>query len=231
MTERRYRDEEVQQIFKLATTDRIADAPLSPTASGLTLAEIQSIGLEVGIDPDVVTRAAAALDASPPTPARKTGGLPVEVGVSAPLARPLSDREWEMLIADLRHTFRARGQITTHGNLREWRNGNLHASIEPAEVGYRLRLGTRKGDATAMNALGGISILASVATWVSHFVINDPTSLFAPILFGAAGIGAVLANRLRLPAWARQREAQMNQIAARVRSIMEQPGQDDVARS
>jgi hypothetical protein len=223
MAERRYREEEVQKIFKLATTDKIADAPTSQTTQGMTLAEIQSIGLEVGIAPDVVTRAAAALDAIPQQRSRKSLGMPVEVGVLVPLTRALTDHQWEMLVAELRRTFRAKGQISTHGNLREWRNGNLFASVEPTESGYRLRLHTTKGDANGVNALGVLGIVASAATWTSHFVINDPTALAAPILFGAGGMAAFLTNWLRLPAWARQRESQMNQIAARVRAMLEQP--------
>lgn len=226
MTQRRYRDDEVREISGLATTEKISDPPSSSTANGLTLAEIQSIGLEVGLESDVVARAAAALDARAPQHWRKSWGMPIEVGLTVPLPRSLADLEWEQLVAELRTTFRATGKITTHGGLREWTNGNLHASVEPIEAGYRLRLGTLKGDAAGVNALGAAGIVASTVVFGSLLVSGDLVSgnllaaLLKPIILGAAGIGAFAANWFRLPRWARQRDEQMNHIAARLRSIM-----------
>jgi hypothetical protein len=223
MTERRYREDEVRKIFKLATTDKVASAPASRTPSGLTLAEMQSIGQEVGIEPDMVARAAAALDTTAPTSTRKSLGMPVEVGSLVPLPRALTDHEWEMLVSELRRIFRARGHVSAMGSIREWRNGNLHVVVEPAQTGYRLRLGTFKGDAAGINALGGFAIAASLATFLAHYLINDPTALIPPTLMGAGGVAALVTNWLRLPAWARKRETHFQEIAAKVRSIVEQP--------
>ena len=87
--------------------------------------------------------------------------LVIEVGLMLPLARAVTDHEWEQLVAELRATFRAKGRITTHGNLREWSNGNLSAAIEPTETGYRLRLGTLKGDAIGINAMAATGMAGS----------------------------------------------------------------------
>lgn len=221
MSERRYRDDEVRKIFKLATTDKIANAPASRTPSGLTLEEMQSIGQEVGIAPDVVARAAAALDAGAPT-VRESLGMPVEVGTIIQLPRALTDHEWEMLVGELRRTFRARGHVHELGSSREWRNGNLHVVVEPAPSGYRLRLGTLKGDAVGINALGATGLAAAAATFIAHLVINDPNALIAPIMMATGGVAAFVTNWLRLPPWARKREAQFQEIAAKVRSIIAQ---------
>jgi hypothetical protein len=221
MTERRYRDEEVRKIFKLATTDKIANAPASRTPSGLTLEEMQSIGQEVGIAPDVVARAAAALDAGAPT-VRESLGMPVEVGTIVQLPRALTDREWEMVVGELQRTFRARGRVHSLGSSREWRNGNLHVVVEPAQAGYRLRLGTLKSDAVGINALGATGIVAGAATLVAHILTNDPNMLLAPIMLGTGGVAAFVTNWLRLPPWARKRETQFQEIAAKVRSMIAQ---------
>ena len=81
--------------------------------------------------------------------------MPIAVGRTLPLPRPLTDREWGMLVTDLRETFGATGRVGEDGNARYWRNGNLHAFVEPAEGGYRLRLGTVKGNAIALNRIEG----------------------------------------------------------------------------
>lgn len=222
MAERRYHDDEVRKIFALATSRKVTDPPASSAADGLTLADVQSIGREVGIEPDVVARAAASLDALPARAARKSWGMPIEVGRIVPLPRTLTDREWEQLVAELRTTFRAKGKVTAHGSLREWWNGNLHACVEPTDTGYRLRLGTLKGDAAGINALGATGILASALVSATLAVSGGlQEALLAPWILGMFGIGAFAVNVIRLPRWAKQREQQMEHIAARIRAIME----------
>ena len=138
MTERRYNDDEVRKIFGLATRPDTSKPAVPTTTSGLTLAEIQSIGLEVGLQPDAVARAATSLDTAPAHNLRTSWGMPVEVARTVSLPRTITDHEWEQLVGELRTTFRANGKITTHGSLKQWRNGNLHVSVEPTENGARL---------------------------------------------------------------------------------------------
>ena len=220
MSDRRYQDEEVREIFRLATSDRLPAAPGGPANEGLTLAEIQSIGMEVGVGSDMIARAAASLDAGATQRMRESFGAPVEVGMAVPLPRAMNEHEWEQVVALLRSTFGARGQITSTGNLREWRNGNLHASHEPFGNGYRLRFGTVRSDAAGVTALGFTGLAASAATYAAHLLSNDPLSLAAPIIFAAGGVGAFLVNWLRLPRWAKTRAQQMKQIAASVEAMM-----------
>jgi len=218
MADRTYNADEVRRIFEIAANHPPAERPVSAESSGLTLAEIQDIGREVGLEPAVVARAAATLDARP---MRRTLGQPIEVGRVVHLSRPLTDPEWDRLVAELRSTFRARGVVTVQGGIREWRNGNLHATLEPTEHGYRLRLGTFKGDAKGFNALGVTGLasgaLVSSALWSS----GEPvTAILSAAIFSAAGVGAVVGNLVRLPRWAREREKQMEHIAARVTAMI-----------
>ena len=72
--ERRYTDDEVAEIFEAASRpvaprDEPADSA-SPT--GLTLARLQEIGREVGIAPEQIAEAAAALDRRRAPIARRT---------------------------------------------------------------------------------------------------------------------------------------------------------------
>ena len=222
MSERRYGDDEVREIFDLATRGRSAETP-SPAreGQGLTLAEIQSIGAEVGLSPGDVARAAGALDNRPQVlPRTSSLGLPVAVGRIIPLARALTDDEWARLVAELRATFNARGVVRSDAGIREWSNGNLHAYIEPAGDGHQLRLTTRKGDAAGMNALAFTGIAAGVATFASLGLAGEVAdAVLVSSLFTVSGVGAFLFNRLRLPRWADRREEQMDAIARRVKEI------------
>ena len=231
MTERRYQEDEVREIFGLASSGEVPNTARSSATNGLTLAHIQSIGLEVGLDPDLVARAAAALDARTRKPMRKSFGLPIEVGRIVPLPRALTDYEWEQLVAELRNTFRARGQVSGSGNLREWSNGNLHACVEPTEAGYRLRLGTLKGDAIGINALAATGIIGGTVAFAALALSGGLTEAFlAPWLISAGGVASLLTNVIRLPRWARQRDAQMEHIAAKATAILHASSKDDVDR-
>lgn len=222
MTERRYKEAEVRRILEGAT--RAPERASSAAPDGLTLQEIQSIGMEVGVNPDAVSRAAAALDTAALRPQRRSLGMPIEVAHTVHLPRNLTDREWEQLVGELRATFRALGQIREYGTVREWWNGNLHASVEPAEQGYRLRLGTIKGDASGWNALGIGSILMGALMFGSTMASGDVEgAIFVTSIFGGGGAGAILANVVRLPSWRAQRKQQMQHIAARVAAMLRAP--------
>jgi len=222
MNARRYGDDEVREIFELASRRDGGAMPVPSSANGLTLDELQDIGREVGLTHTVVAEAAAALEERRLTsPRRSSLGMPIEVGHSIALPRSLTDSEWEHLVAELRTTFGAKGRVTTQGGLREWVNGNLHACIEPAEVGYRLRLGTFKSDAATLNALGVTGVVTGAIAFGALLMSGSlQEAVFVPWMISASGAAAVFANMVRLPRWTKQRKEQMNHVAAKVGAIM-----------
>lgn len=220
MTERRYKEEEVRKIFSLATKGHLtADKAAPPAVQGLTLAEIQSIGSEVGIAPELVARAAAELDVRG-RPTRKSLGMPIEVGHVVALRRNLTDREWAQLVAEMRRVFRASGHVSEHGELRQWSNGNLHVALEPVGQGYRLRMSTLKGDAQGINALGVMGVLAAAAAGTALGLSGEVgDAILVSSVFGGGGLGALLSNLLRLPRWKTERERQFEDLAAKVKAM------------
>jgi hypothetical protein len=226
MDDRRYTEGEVRKIIELATT-RALTRPRPRPAEGLTLSDVQSIGSEVGVDPVAIARAAATLDAGLADPPRRSLGMPIEVGRVIPLSRAPTDEEWDRLVAELRSTFGAQGKVSVQGGLREWRNGNLHASVEPGPGGYRLRLGSYKGDAHSVNALGATGVIAGATVFVSMLVSGEVAgAMIVPAVFGTAGVSAFLANMLRLPQWADRRARQMERVADRAAAMLSAPRED-----
>lgn len=228
--ERRYGAQETRDIFELATRggDSANAAMPSSNTDGLTLAELQEIGVEVGIDRAQVARAAIALDARLSEPAQtKMMGMPIGVASTLELPRALTDLEWDRLVAELRSTFGVRGRVIVQGGLREWVNGNLHACVEPTERGYQLRLGTIKGNASALNAMGGVAIGFGALSAVALMIAGKPmVSEIFPVLLGLSGTSALIANYVRLPRWANQRERQMQHVAERIPHILRDPATD-----
>ena len=221
MDERRYEDAEVARIFQAAASPRASEGRAVAPAGGFSLAELQAIGGEVGIEPERIAEAAAALDVRGVTVPRRTYlGMPVSVSRTVELPRAPTDREWEMLLAELRETFGARGKDRSSGGLRLWTNGNLHAYVEPSETGYRLRLGTTKGGAAQGIQMGMAALLVGLLLAVLLFVevLDEDLSvfLFMPLI----GAFLLASNAIRLPGWAREREEQMEYLAARARTLI-----------
>lgn len=225
MTTRRYGDDEVREIFSLATTGDTRDRSLPAESGGLTLEELQHIGREAGIEPARVAQAAASLDArGRPASVRRAFGLPIGVSRVVDLPRAPTDREWEQLIAEFRTTFGAQGQVTGSGGLRQWSQGNLHISVEPTERGEQLRLSTLKGDAMSLNGLGlvmgGMSLLMGAVVAAAG---KPGKALVLVGMFGGLALAAFGANLLRLPRWARERERQMAALAEHAVKLLSGP--------
>lgn len=226
--ERRYQDEEIAEIFEAAAAARDSGRRSLASGDGLTLAELQAIGREVGLAPDRIAEAATAIDLRRNALPRRTDmGMPVSVARTVDLPRAPTDREWSLLVGEMRETFDARGRDRSSGGLREWANGNLRASIEPTEDGYRFRLGTRKGNALALNRVGVAGMLMGLVMLVALFLQGSlAQELFVPALFALIGATTLTSNALRLPAWAQEREQQMEYIAARARALIRPAAED-----
>jgi hypothetical protein len=225
MTERRYDDDEVREIFSLATTGGQRDRSLPAESDGLTLDEMQRIGQEAGIEPTRVAQAAKALDArGKVAPVRRSFGLPVGVSRVVDLPRAPTDREWEQLVSEFRSTFAARGQTTSSGGLREWSNGNLHICVEPTARGEQLRLSTSKEDARALNGLAlvfsGMSVIMSSVVTASG---KPGKALVILGLFGGMALASFATNVIRLPRWARERTRQMESLAEHAVKLLSNP--------
>jgi hypothetical protein len=224
MTERRFSDDEVAQIFERATSGHALQATRS--AEGMTLAELQSIGKEVGIPAEQITRAALSLNPGEAKLTQRFLGMTTGVGHTVHLARKLTDEEWERFIAEVRETFNAGGTMTSQGSLKQGSNGNLQVLLEPTEAGHRVRFKTVKG--TAPGTLAGGLVISAVSligetTAVLTGVAHDVGLVASFGVLGALGIGMAATVALGLPRWVRARRAQMEELGARVSAMALKP--------
>lgn len=216
--ERQYGEDEVAAIFELATRTDEQGTWQGPdgedSARGMTLAEIQQIGAEVGIAPERIADSARALThwSSSPEVRRKLLGLPVSVGGAVDLPRPLTDEEWDRLVSEIRAHFNAHGKLEHSGTLRLWRNGNLRVELTPTEHGQRIRMQTHRQQSQVFVRMGGTLAGIGAALGVASIF----TGALDPDLWvlGAVGGGFIAAGLLPLRAWARRRREQMADIAA-----------------
>ena len=219
MTDRRFSDDEVAEIFRRATEASQSAANALPSSEGLTLVELQDIGRQVGLAPEVLADAARSLERQEPRFRSQLLGFTVGVGRTVPLGRKVTDEEWERLVVRLRDTFNARGTFRVDGSLRQWTNGNLQILIEPTDEGDRLRMRTVNAAARAALTMGAVMIAGfGVVALIDAAV--DPASLasrlaqMSPLLGGGIALVAIGVRRIR--GWANTRLKQMDEIAGRL---------------
>jgi hypothetical protein len=223
MTERRYSDAEVEEIFSLAAETEQQTRRQLPARDdhGMTLAELQKIGQEAGIMPEAVAQAARSLDQprQPETPVFL--GLPVGAARTVRLERRMTDEEWERLVVELRETFNARGVIRAEGSLRSWTNGNLQVLLEPDGEGQRVRFRTVKGNARPYMFMGLGLMGVAAATFVAGMLtpnLSRPDFFEQVGMFAVLGAGFFAAGALPLKRWAKLRREQMDRLAERLLS-------------
>lgn len=226
--ERRYQVHEIRQILELAIGQEGGSAPSHPAGDGLTLLELQDVGREVGLPPERMTQAIAAFEGRGTfVPRGTTLGLPTSVGRVLALPRSPSDREWELLIAELRTTFGGKGEVTSQGGLREWSHGALQAFIEPTEMGYRLRLADSSGAVVGI-VLGGFVVALALLILFALLGKDDAGfKLAVPAFLFLLGGSLVAGSALSLPRWAREQERRMEHLGRRALSLLARPGPRD----
>lgn len=226
MSERRFNQEEVSAIFEIAADMQHTSQPQLPSGEGMTLAQLQEIGREVGLSPELIDNASRSLGLSIRPTEREFLKLPIGVGLTMDLPRSLTDAEWERVVVDLRETFDARGRVSTEGQIRQWINGNLQAHLEPTATGQRVRLRTFKGNARELIMAGlsmmGFAVVATIAASMRR-PITDVGMLASMFTLAAGGAALSAIGAFPLNAWARLRRRQMEAVASRVAAITTAP--------
>lgn len=218
MSERRFSEEEVAEILKYAVEAQDSSTSLTAPNTGLTFAELNEIGREVGISTEAMQQAVRRVEHNA-QPTRTFLGFPIGVSRTVDIDRKLTDDEWDRLVADLRETFDARGVVRHEGSLRSWSNGNLHVLLEPTATGQRLRLRTLKGSARGL-VTGGIVMLGAGAALLTISAVagalGDRGFLTSVGTLMTGGIAMFGVGSFGLPAWAKLRQRQMDEIAERI---------------
>jgi len=217
MTDRRFNEDEVAEIFRQATeAQQQTPQRQLPSGEGLTLPEIQEIGQQVGISPELVVRAAASLTAAGSQTSRSLFGFTIGVGRTIELDRKLTEDEWEQLVVDLRETFDARGAVRQDGSFRQWTNGNLQVLLEPTPNGQRIRFRTVKANSRALIMGGLLTAGLAAAFGVVGLTGGSHSNLVIAANMAAISIGEIAIGALQLPRWARLRRKQMEEVAQRL---------------
>lgn len=118
---RRYSDDEVTELLKRATDIQHADPSHRPGTGGITLAELQEVALEAGIDPKHLQRAAAELD----TPrdleiSDKLAGTRLTVVAERVVPGELSDGDFSKILPEIQRASPGHGNASMVGTTLTW---------------------------------------------------------------------------------------------------------------
>lgn len=217
MTERRYDDDEVAEIFQKAAEGPQALTRHAGGDAGMTLAELQEIGREAGLSPEAVASAAQSLELRPQAGVRRYLAMPIQVERAIDLPRRVTEAEWERLVVRLRETFNARGTVSANGSFRQWTNGNLQALLEPTATGHRLRLSTKRASSIfSMNMGIGMIGMGAVMAIVGAIAGHLGEMWYGAAMMSSLGAATFAVGGLRLPSWARRRAGQMEAITSQL---------------
>ena len=131
-----YSEKEIGAILKRAA-ELSLEQP-GTNASGLSIEELQHIGQEAGLDPDLILRAAADLQRDRPDQEPNMFGGPVSYANEFVLEGEIDHATWEEMIAGIRGTFKEPGVVSTRENVFEWTS---RGETEKAQVTARVAAG------------------------------------------------------------------------------------------
>jgi len=193
---------------------------LSGGPEGTTLAELQQIAKEVGLDPAAVSRAARELDSSPRNRSSETpGSVYVELSVDG----ALSDEAWDDIISELRRSTGSLGKDRLVGGNREWTDGSEFTSTSltasPRRDRTQLRfLGNTTGSAvvTAMFTFFFLILSTALAGKFTHSLLGPflTTALILMMVVLGIGTSVGIVRRQR-----RRFRARIEELSERVAGI------------
>ena len=145
---REFDDAEVSRILeRAAEQQRVAERGALVRQRGTSLAQLQEIAAEVGIDPRFVRAAALEVDVATPDRERKEIlGVPRHLEDVRVTVGTIDDTQWGRIVEELRASFGSHGVVSQFGEIREWASGVstnadsmvVRVKLEPAGDGETL---------------------------------------------------------------------------------------------
>lgn len=204
MTERRYSEKEVREILARAAEDSGSRALQSP--QGMTLAELKDIGVEVGIDPASVERAARSVGTDAPAHYGGLFGVPRALNRQRTVAVELDPEIMPELVAVIRNGMGRSGELAEVHGMVEWRasgDGGERVISMAGRGGTTTVQGTadlRTAVTLAYLPTGIIGTTAAIGAAVSASQTGNATGLFVGlgiVSLALLGVRALLRRYVR----------------------------------
>ncbi|WP_412061890.1 hypothetical protein [Rubrivirga sp. IMCC45206] len=231
MAERTYSEREVADLIGRAV-ERQQEAAAPHAEVGLTLAEVERIGRETGIDPAHLRAAAAEMDAAGRTLSRQSGQTTTHVAVERWVDAPLTPEGWEDIVAHLEAEIGLDTALTTHGTVQqvghayEWSHTSslgirttVTASAREGRTRLRLRQLVGSAGVRTEGVIYGL-VIAIVAAFIATAVASGAVGFATFALVWAMAAPATMALDRR---WRDKKLRGLNTIADSLAPLVSGP--------
>jgi len=197
---RRFSEGEVQEIVK-----RASEMEANPTQSGsMTIGGVESLAAEVGIQPELVRKAAVALTpgkaATPAisdfTPYNRWVGGPTRIFVEREVEGELPDAEFPTLVEEIRRLVSDVGQVSQLGHSFSWISTRGGGRTRDLEVSVSVRAGKTRIRARENLAI----VIGGIFGGVGGGVGGGLAGPIMGTIFGGMHVSAVFVPFI-IPAW------------------------------
>ena len=164
--ERRYNEKEVSRLLKRAA-ELQRSSPAAPNPTGFSLAELESIAAEAGLDATHLRQAAMELDAAgmgafPPGIGRTLAGAPLKIVLERTLSVEAPETAFAALVPMIQIAADAPGQASQVGRTLTWHSQNpsnprgLQILVSVSSGQTHIRIEERYGGVAAAVFAGGL---------------------------------------------------------------------------
>jgi len=185
-----YNEKQIGAILKRAA--EMSQDESGPNAAGLSIEELQRVGAEAGLDPDLILRAAAEMQQTGPKRERNFFGGPVSYSNDFVLDGEIDASTWEEMISSIRGSFKDPGQVATRENVFEWTS---QSETEKAQVTALVKDGKTRITVFWTEPVMAIPLFVPS---IIGTIISLPIAFEALELGGAAGLALILSTFLTL---------------------------------
>jgi hypothetical protein len=176
--DRIYSEEEIGRVLKRAA--EIQGKQPKATTYGLSLAEMQELARDSGIDPGLVAAAVLELNSDQVAREKNWWGGPMTHTLIRSVDGPISDDTWEELLAVLRRTLKETGSTEQRGTTRQWMS-------KTQEGGQSHLIATYRDGRTELELMSGNPTNA-----VPFAILPIITSVIAlPVIFAGMGLSGL----------------------------------------
>jgi hypothetical protein len=213
-----YTEKEIGALLRRAS-ELQAKGSVSDKA-GLTLAEIEQVAAEAGIDPRYV-RSAATESLRPESPGTKSNilGGPLALEEERVFHGEVTHEQWEAIVQEIRRTFGQSGTATQLGTALEWSTSteDAYVSVSPRRGRTRVQVTQQHGGVAFIFYFIG-TLAAVFGTGISLSFIGAPSG--AELALGGVGLAGYAAGlRGLFGSWTGRQRKKIETLLERIEAL------------
>ena len=162
---KQYDDKQVSLILKRAAEMQTTEGGVKPGATGLSLAELEQIAIEAGIDPTHVRLAAAEVDRDPTSGGEWSWllGAPAKLRIHRVVDAEVPDDFFDDLLVEIQTADIGHGTASHVGRTLTWKGGGTGQNADSAQITITSRDGRTELHAERNRTQTAVGLMAGMA--------------------------------------------------------------------